>query len=294
MALDVIQRMLVMLLCVCLAAVVPIVTLGILSTQDPSLLARELLSDPECLQCNDVRRRCDILVDGLPMLPPTKEAAPGGPPPEKMLNLDCGQAKGTKKTLLRTLCEKGARVPVSEAANLLLRSVCEAGPRFKQCSAFMNRHREGILNLLTEALAIQAKGSAQPQARSDSTGGELPPLCWSLCEARLKLLDQVALQLVKWASRPEVQHITAVAREAWGALLVMGMTACLLGTALHLRASLCARGVKIRILVTRSQQQQLLLAQLQQQQQHAAVVPPLPPPPGAGKGRTGGKGRSQR
>ena len=248
MSLSTGQRLILLAFCVSLAAVVPFLTLVVLATQEPTVLARELLSDADCTRCLDVRRRADFLISELPVLSAISEVVTAQGTSVAMLSLDCAAKGGSSRLrILRTLCEKGSRVPVDEAANLLLRSVCEAGAGFKACSAVMNQHREAILDYLSNGLRSSSRRKQQQLQQAEVTH-----FCWPVCEGRLKYLDRIALLLVQWATQPEVYQLITTVRDIWGALAVLGVTACLLGTAIQLRASSSTRTAKIRIVVNAS------------------------------------------
>ena len=254
MSLSTTQRLILLTFCGSLAALVPFLTLVVLATQEPAVLARELLSDADCTRCLDVRRRADFLVNELPVLSSSSPPSHQLPDDHGDLLLDCAAKGGSSKLrMLRTLCEKGSRVSVADAANLLLRSVCEAGSGFKACSAVMNQHREAILEHLSAGLVsassskrMRQQGQQQPQ---QSFVNEASHFCWPMCEGKLKYLDRIALLLVQWATQPEVYRLITAIRDVWGALAILGLTACLLGTAIQLRVSSSARTTKLRVIV---------------------------------------------
>ena len=97
MSLSTGQRLILLAFCVSLAAVVPFLTLVVLATQEPTVLARELLSDADCTRCLDVRRRADFLISELPVLSAISEVVTAQGTSVAMLSLDCAAKGGSSR-----------------------------------------------------------------------------------------------------------------------------------------------------------------------------------------------------
>jgi hypothetical protein len=263
------ERWLAVALCILLVLLVHILALMMASTQDPEQLSRELLSDADCVMCNEVRRRCSVLVLSLSLLPASEQLTPPPTLEDTRLLLDCSR-NGVKKALMRTLCESGSSVAAREAGNLLLRSVCESGAGFKPCSIFMNQYREEILENLVRGLVDWSTrpGGRSVAMKSDRPLDGLPYMCWPVCEARLKAVDRWALLVVTWAAGPEVQRMAAFVRDTWGTLFVLCGMGGMLFAALHLKALQRAHGVKIHLVMSKSQRQLFISELLQYQKEH--------------------------